>query len=62
MNEVMDGEETRDGADETEIFAELNNNPHLPNFIFDGYPLLQDDEDGMNSPRIRDEVWNNYEN
>ena len=40
MNEVMDGEETRDGADETEIFAELNNNQHLPNFIFDGYPQL----------------------
>lgn len=60
MKEVIDGEEVREGADEADIFSELAENKHLPNFDINGYPLLEEVDDGMNSPRIRDEVWNNY--
>ena len=61
MKEVLDGDEARDGAEEGDIFAEIAENKHLPNFNFNGYPELPEDDDGMNSPRIRDEVWSNYE-
>ena len=60
MREVIDGDEGREGNEE-DIFAELATNSHLPNFNQNGYPILQEDDDGMNSPRIKDEVWGNYE-
>ena len=37
MKEVLDGDETQ-GTDEADIFAELAENRHLPNFDFNGYP------------------------
>ena len=61
MREVLDGDETREGGEDADIFAELSENKHLPNFDFNGYPELAEDDDAMNSPRIRDEVWSNYE-
>ena len=61
LKEIMDGEEGRDGSDDADIFAEIASNKYLPSFDQKEYPLLEDDEDGMNSPRIRDEVWGNYE-
>ena len=59
MKEVIDGDEKGDGADE-DIFAELSSNKHLPDFDFNKYPLIEE-EDAMNSPRIKDEAWGNYE-
>lgn len=57
----MDGDEGREGTEEADIFAELAENKHLPNFDFNNYPILEIEDDGMNSPRIRDEIWSNYE-
>ena len=61
LKEIMDGEEGRDGNDDADIFTEIASNKYLPSFDQKEYPLMEDDEDGMNSPRIRDEVWGNYE-
>lgn len=33
----------------------------LPNFDFSAYPLQAEEEDEMGSPRIRDELWGQYE-
>ena len=61
MREVLDGDEGNDGAQDADIFTELADNRHLPNFNFNGYPELAEDDDAMNSPRIRDEIWSNFE-
>ena len=61
MKEVLDGDEATEGSDESEIFKELATNKHLPNFNFNDYPELPEDDDTMNSPRIRDEILGNYE-
>mmetsp|Transcript_27838 Transcript_27838/g.37180 ORF Transcript_27838/g.37180 Transcript_27838/m.37180 type:complete len:80 (-) Transcript_27838:846-1085(-) len=61
MREIMDGEEGRDGAEDGDIFAEMASSKYLPSFEQKEYPLLAEDDDGMNSPRIKDEVWGNYE-
>ena len=58
---MLDGEEVREGAEDSEIFAEIAENKYLPSFKFKGYPDLPEDDDGMNSPRIRDEIWSAYE-
>ena len=60
MKEVM-GNDDAPEAEEADIFAEVNNNKHLPNFDFNNYPILAEEEDAMNSPRIKDEVWSNFE-
>ena len=61
MKEIIDGDEGKDGTEEADIFDELIQSKHLPDFKFDGYPTLVDEDDGINSPRIRDEIWSNYE-
>jgi hypothetical protein len=61
MKEVLDGDEGREGVEDADIFAEIKNNKHLPSFDFNDYPILAEEEDGMNSPRIRDEVWISFE-
>ena len=61
MKEVIDGEEAREGSEEADLFAELQGIKHLPNFKFDEYPQLEEEDDAMNSPRIKEEVWSAYE-
>ncbi len=61
MKEVIDGDEGREGGEDADFFNELASSKHLPDFSFDSYPLLVDEDDGMNSPRIKDEVWSNYD-
>lgn len=60
MKEVLDGEESQ-GAEDTDILAEITSKKHLPNFDFNGYPQLAEEDDALNSPRIKDEVWSNFE-
>lgn len=60
MKEVIDGDEGT-GTEDADIFAEMANKKHLPNFDFNGYPILVEEDDAMNSPRIKDEVWSNYQ-
>jgi len=61
MREVIDGEEQKEGNDDQDIFAEIAANAHLPSFDQNKYPFLPEEDDGMNSPRIKDEIWGNYE-
>lgn len=60
MKEILDGDEGA-GTEDADIFAEIANKKHLPNFDFNGYPILAEEDDAMNSPRIKDEVWSNFE-
>ena len=57
----MDGDEARDGNEDADALSEPHGNRHLPDFDFNGYPLLAEEDDAMNSPRIKDEVWGNYQ-
>lgn len=61
MKEVIDGDAGGEGAEDADVFNELTNSKHLPDFNFEGYPLHVDEDDGMNSPRIKDEAWVNYD-
>jgi len=49
------------GSHESELLNEAMSDVHLPNFKFREYPSL-DDEDPFGSPRIKDEIWNAFEN
>ena len=57
----MDGDEGREGNEDADALNEAQGSRYLPDFDFAGYPLLSEDDDAMNSPRIKDEVWGNYE-
>ena len=59
MKEILDADEGGQ-TEEADILDELLTDKHLPNFKFHEYPLIEED-DGMESPRIKDEVWSNFE-
>jgi fused-like protein len=64
MNEVMESTDT-DPASTTpniDILEDLLSNRHLPNYKFDAYPKLAEEDDPMGSPRIKDAEWSAYEN
>ena len=62
MKEVFEVENADASKTEnTEMLSDIFNDKHLPNYNFNGYPLL-DDDDPFGSPRINDEVWTAFEN
>ena len=64
MNEVLDAaaEDPSSTTPSIDILEDLLKDKHLPNFKFDQYPQINEADDPMSSPRMRDEEWSQYEN
>ena len=63
MNEVLDvaNEDPSSSTPNIDILEDLLSNKHLPNFKFDHYPKLAEEDDPMGSPRIKDQEWSSFE-